>query len=416
MPFGPYVRFARANARLVGFGFLMAFASSYGQTYFVGIFGPSIRESFGLSQTGWGTIYMVGTLVSAAVLPWTGKQIDRLDLRLYAALVLGLLALACLVAAATQTAWMLVLTVFLLRQSGQGLSSHTAITTMARYFDVGRGRAIAIASLGFSFGESIWPILAVFVIAALGWRVSYAGSGAMVALALLPTALWLLKGHGERHRAHLARTFGTGGETQAVLSWTRGEMLRDARFWLLLPGLYAPSLILTAMFFHNLDVAEAKGWSATWITGNYVVYAAVGIATSLAAGPLIDRFGARRLVPPMLVPLALSLLAVAWGRDPLWVWPYLALAGINSGIGFTAVAALWPELYGTRHLGAIKSLASALGVFASALGPVIMGGLMDLGYSTDLICYLFAGSTLIGTVTMTMALTERRRPRTTTAI
>lgn len=411
MALGPYLRFARANARLVGFGFLMAFASSYGQTYFVGIFGPGIRESFGLSQTGWGTIYMIGTLASAVLLPWSGKQIDRLDLRLYAFLVLGLLGLACFVAAATPSAALLVVTVFLLRQSGQGLSSHVAVTTMARYFDFGRGRAIAIASLGFSVGEAVWPILAVIVIASLGWRLSYAGAGAMVLLVLLPVALWLLKGHGERHREHVARSAVDGREHEVVRSWSRGEVLRDPRFWLLLPGIYAPSLILTAMFFHNLDVAQAKGWSATWITGNYVVYALTAVTTSLASGPLIDRIGARRLVPPMLVPLALSLVAVAWGRNPLWVWPYLALAGVNAGLGFTAVAALWPELYGTRHLGAIKSLASALGVFASALGPVIMGGLMDLGVSINTVCYLFAGSTLIGTVTMYAALSPRRLAR-----
>jgi len=194
MPLGPYVRFARANARLVGFGFLMAFASSFGQTFFVGIFGPSIQQEFGLSHTAWGTIYMAGTLASAFVLPWSGKLIDRLDLRLYTGLVIGLLAVACFTAAATVAPLMLVLTIFLLRQSGQGLASHVAITTMARYFDPGRGRAIAIATLGFSAGEAMLPALAVTAIAAVGWRSSYAGAGLVALLLLLPMALWLLRG------------------------------------------------------------------------------------------------------------------------------------------------------------------------------------------------------------------------------
>jgi len=409
MPLGPYVRFARANARLVGFGFLMAFASSFGQTYFIGIFGPSIQREFGLSHTAWGTIYMIGTLACALARPWTGKLIDRVDLRLYAAAVVVLLAAACFTAAATIAPVMLVLTIFLLRQSGQGLASHVAITTMARYFDLGRGRAIAIATLGFSAGEAMLPALAVAAIAAVGWRTSYAGAGLVALLLVLPAALWLLRGHGERHRSHLADMAQAATASGRQRSWTRAEVLRDRRFWLLVPGIYAPSLIITALFFHHLNVAAAKDWSAAWITGNYVVYAAATVVTSLSAGPLIDRIGARRLVPPMLVPMGLGIAVLAWGDSPLWLWPYLALIGINAGLAHTAVSALWPELYGTAHLGAIKSFAAAGGVFASALGPVIMGGLMDAGLGADAVCWIFAASTLVGTGTMTLAL---RRPAT----
>ena len=155
---------------------------------------------------------------------------------------------------------------------------------------------------------------------------------------------------------------------------------------------------MTAMFFHHLSVAEAKGWSAAWITGNYLVFSIAMVVTSLVAGPLIDRIGAARLVPMMLVPIAM--VAVGWGQNQIWVLPYFVLAGTSSGLSMTAVPALWPELYGTRHLGAIKSLVASLGVFASALGPVIMGGLMDFGLSINAICYIFAAATLLGTASM----------------
>ena len=168
MPLVAYARFAAAHRRLIAFGFLAAFASSYGQTYFIGIFGPAIQSEFGLSHTAWGTIYMLGTLGSAILLPWTGKQIDRLDLRLYTSLV-GLLAVvACVVTALAINPLMLVVAIFLLRQSGQGLMSHVGITSMARYFDTGRGRAIALATMGFAAGEAFLPFVAVLMIAALG--------------------------------------------------------------------------------------------------------------------------------------------------------------------------------------------------------------------------------------------------------
>ena len=410
MPFGPYVRFARANARLVGFGFLMAFASSFGQSFFVGAFVPDIETTFGLSHTAWGSIYMVGTLASALVLPWSGKQIDRIDLRLYAAIVLVLLAVACFAASATAGPLMLVAVVFLLRQSGQGLASHTAVTTMARYFELGRGRAIAISTLGFSVGEAVLPLGAVALIGAVGWRAGYATAGGIALLVFLPLSLWLLKGHGERHRGHVAATEAAGHAGHAG-SWTRLEMLRDLRFWLLLPGLFAPSIIMTAMFINHRFVAADKGWSAAWITGNYVVYAGATIVTSLIVGQLLERVAAHRMVPLMLLPLALALAALGWGQAPLWVVPYFVLAGISSGFSSTAEAAMWPELYGTRHLGAIKSLATAADVFASALGPVIMGALMDAGLSTGTICWIFAGYTLATMVTTYGALSRRMMAR-----
>ena len=206
-----YVSFARANAQLVGFGFLMTFASSFGQTYFIGVFGPSVQAEFGLSHSAWGSIYMAGTLASAALLPWSGKQIDRLDLRLYTVVVVVLLAFSCFSVAAAASPLMLIAVVFLLRHSGEGLASHTAITTMARYFDVGRGRAIAIATLGTIVGQAVLPFAAVVAIVAIGWRWSYAGVGAVTLFILLPTAYWLLKGHAERHTRHVARDAAAAG-------------------------------------------------------------------------------------------------------------------------------------------------------------------------------------------------------------
>jgi len=404
VPLVAYAKFAAANRRLIAFGFLAAFASSYGQTYFIGVFGPAIQSEFGLSHTAWGTIYMLGTLGSALLLPWTGKQIDRLDLRLYTLLV-GLLAVAaCIVTALAINALMLVVAVFLLRQSGQGLLSHVGITSMARYFDTGRGRAIALATLGFAVGEAFLPFVAVLLIAALGWRWTYGLTALVLAVALMPAALWLLKGHVDRHRAHLAQLAAPRAEDESYTrSWTRAEMLRDPRFYLLMPGILAPAVVLTAMFFHHLNLADAKGWSHGWMTGSYVIYALAVVVTSLAVGPAIDRFGAARLVPYMLIPMIVALVLVAQFNSPWIAWPYLFLIGVSTAIAHTAVSAMWAEIYGVGHLGAIRSLATAIGVLSSALGPVTLGTLMDRGVSIETGCLLFAAYATIGTLLMGVA-------------
>jgi len=404
-----YLNFARANARFLGFGFTMAFASSVGQTFFIGVFGPAVRGEFGLSHTSWSAIYMVGTLLSATVLTWTGSRIDRLPLRRYTTLVCVALVIAAAFMAQVPSAAWLVLAIFLLRQTGQGLASHVGVTSMARYFDTDRGKAVAIAALGFAVGESLLPVAAVLGIAVIGWRASYGVMAAFLALCLLPAVWWLLRDHDARHRDHLERlsrpisdsNAGTG-RAIAVPAWSRAEVLRHGAFYLLLPAALAPSFIITALFFHHLELAALKGWSAAWITGNYWVFALGTVLASLAAGPLIDRITAVRVLPGFLAPMALGLLVI-WGfEQPVWALPYLFLLGLTSGIAFTALTALWAEIYGVRHLGAIRSLVISLSVLSSALGPLAMGALMDAGVSVETICGLFAlycvGATVLQTI------------------
>ena len=409
MPLAAYLSFAADHRRFLSFGFVLAFASSFGQTYFIGIFGPSVQEAFGLSHTAWGTIYMVGTLGSALLLPTTGRLIDRVDLRVYTAVVCVLLIAACAFMAFVTGPLMLVFAIFLLRQSGQGLMSHVAVTSMARYFDAGRGRAIALATLGYAVGEAILPFLAVLAIAAIGWRSTYGGIAIVLGVGLLPVVAWLLRGHPERHRDYEARLARPPERAElAQRSWTRAQVLRDAGFYLLMPGILAPSLILTAMFFHHLNLADAKGWSHEWITGSYGIYALAVIVASLVAGRLVDRFGAARLMRFMLLPLVAGMGLVAWLGNPWSAWPYMILIGFNTGVALTTTPALWAELYGVENLGGIRSMATALSVFASALGPITMGGLMDLGLAIETVCLLFAAYAAIGAILIAFALRDSR--------
>lgn len=411
MPLNSYLRLALDNKRFLAFGLTMTFASSVGQTFFIGAFGPAVRAEFGLSHTSWGGIYMAGTLLSAAVLPWTGGLIDRFAMRLYTTLVCAALVLAAAFMAAVPSAGFLVVAIFLLRQTGQGLASHTGTTAMARYFHADRGKAVALASMGYALGETILPVLAVLSIAAIGWRASYGGAAFILAVCLLPLTWWLLRNHEARHEAHLAQIAqqGTGAGSG---SWSRAQVLRDGRFYLLLPAVLAPSFVGTALFFHHLELAELKGWGAAWITGSYWIYAAGTVLASLAAGPLIDRITAARVLPAFLLPMALGLMIIWAFDEPLWALPYLLLVGLTSGITYTAVTALWAELYGVRYLGAIRSLAMSLSVFSSALGPLVMGALMDSGITVEAICGLFALYSLAATALLMVGLKAFKQRQT----
>lgn len=392
-----YVRFAIENRRFLAFGFLMSFTSSFGQTFFIGVFGPDLRAEFGLGHGDWSLIYMAGTLASALVLPWSGRIIDRVDLGAFTLVVCGGLAAACFVIISASHVVLLAVAIFLLRQFGQGLMSHTSVTSMARYFDANRGKAVSVGAMGFTAGEAFLSFAAVLAIAAIGWRLTYALAGAFILLAVIPLALWLLKGHGARHRRHLDSLAGPALHEGGGRQWTRAEVLRDPRFYILLIGINAPSMIDTGLFFHHLHLADVKGWSHGWLTGNYIVYAATTFATMLATGRLVDRIGALRLVPLHLLPLGVGLVIVALFDAPLIASAYLFAMGISSGLAFTSVVAMWAEMYGVHNIGAIKSIVAATMVFASALGPPFMGVLIDDGVGMNVICLIFAAYVVVGT-------------------
>jgi predicted MFS family arabinose efflux permease len=402
-----YWHFARNHPRFLGFGFALAFLSSPGQTYFIGVFGPEIQALFDLDNGSWGRIYMMGTLLSAVVITWSGTLIDRMDLRLFTTLILLGLVFACLVMGSVSSMAMLVLAIFMLRQFGQGLSSHAGITSMARYHAADRGKAIALAATGFSLGEALLPLIAVYSIQIWGWRETYLGTAVFVSLAI-PLVLWLLKGHANRHAGLLQRLNDPVFADGQLAGHTRRQMLSEPLFYLMLPAMIAPSMIMTAMFFFPAEIAKAKGWSSLWVTGNYWTYSVATVITIISSGVLVDRFSARRVVPPFLLPLAAALASLTISDQHFLVWPFMLLMGISSGLYFTGLSALWAELYGARHLGAIKSLTNAVMVFSSALGPALVGYLLTQGMPFEQICLMLAGGCVFATVMLFYAL---RMPR-----
>ena len=387
--------FLRAHGRLLGFGLVMALCSSFGQTFFVSLFSAEVRAALDLSHGGFGTLYSLGTLASAALLIFGGRQIDHWPLVLFAGTVLGGLAVGCLAMSVAESAVGLALAIFALRFFGQGLSSHASLTAMARYFERERGRAVAIASLGHPIGEAALPLLVVALLAIMSWRDLWVGAAAILILAALPMTIWLLQGHGARDAALGAR--GAERESDATLS----QALRDGAFWLRMPALLAPSFISTGLIFHQVHIAADKGWTMTLMAGSFSLYALGSVGSVLIAGGLVDRYSARRLVPFFLAPLAFGCLALASGTAPQTAPIFFALLGIGAGATTAILGSLWAEQYGVAHLGAIRAFAQAAMVFSTGLAPAFMGLLIDAGVGADAMAagcavYCLAASMLAG--------------------
>ncbi len=401
-----YLTFVLSNRRFLGFGFFLAFAAASGQTYVIALFGGEIRAEFGLGHGAFGTLYSLATLGSGLLLAWAGRLIDQLDLRLITALSLVGFAAACLGLALVPAPAVVVLgaAIFGLRFCGQGLLSLIATTSMARYFEAGRGKAMTVSAMGFQLAQAVYPVSLVALAAILGWRQVWLAMALGLLFLALPVALWLLRGHGVRQRRLLARSDDSTAATPR--QWSRREALGDRRFWLLAPAMMAPAYVYTGLFFHQVHLVTVKGWSLAWFASGFLALSASSVLTSLVFGSLVDRFGARRLAGYFLLPMSLSLVLLLAFDHAAVVPFFMFAAGATSGAYVTVMGALWAELYGVRNLGAIRSLVWAMMVVASALAPFSLGLLIDAGVSIDAIvagCLVF---TLIGSALMRPALTE----------
>lgn len=381
----PFVAFMAENRRWLAAGFLMALASSVGQTFFIGLFSAPIRATYGLSHADFGAIYMAGTLLSAAFLLQLGRLADSAPpRRLAVAVTLCLAGVAALMAVtphvitaqSTFGVICLIGLIFGLRLLGQGMISHLSQTVTARWFSATRGRALSIVALGYPAGEALAPLAVVGLAVAVGWTGAWAAAAALLALVVAPM-FWALLAADRTPRGALAREVGAPG--LGGRHWTRGEAVRAPLFWLVLPGMLAPGFIVTVVFFLPDHIAAAKGWSVEALAAQYWIYALTSVAGGLVAGVLIDRFTARVCLSGYQLPMVGGLALLQFGQSEASFGASMALFGVTSGAAATLHAAFWSEIYGTRHIGAIKAMGHAAMVLSTAAGPGLVGALIDAG-------------------------------------
>lgn len=369
-------QFLLDNASWLGAGVLLTFLSSFGQTFFISVFAGEIRTAYGLSHGAWGGLYSLGTLVAAAVMIWAGGLTDIFRVRALGPVVLAGLACAALAMALNSWVVVLPLVVFLLRLFGQGMSTHLAQVAMARWFTASRGKALSIASLGYSVGEALLPLTFVAAMAFLEWRWLWVIAAGLVLLGI-PVLIRLLR--QERTPQSLADDYtATGMEGR---HWTRREALFHPLFWCMAPAILAPSAFVTAFFFHQVHLAEVKGWAHIQLVALFPVFTAITIFAMFASGWALDKWGTARLMPFYQVPMAIGFSVLGVSNSITSAMIGLVFLGITAGAHNTLPSAFWAEFYGTRHIGSIKALATALMVLGSAIGPVLTGLLIDLGFS-----------------------------------
>jgi len=383
--------FKSLSLKVIIFGFIFTFFSSFGQSFFLGLFNSSIRDTLSITQGQFGSIYASATLLSSFVLIWVGKKIDDINIFKFAFFVALLLSFSCFFFSKISSVIFLFIAIFLMRFSGQGMMSHTATTTISRYFTRSRGKALSTCWFGLSTAEFILPVLIVYLLTFTTWQNIWISISILVLIFLPITSFILIKNLNFESREE---TNEKDLKDQNIKQWKRVEVLKDYRFYIVCLNMLAMPWIATGVFVYQSFITESKGWGTFVIAQSFMIYSILSVATLLVTGYLIDKFTSRKLLIFMNIPLLFSALVLIFFDTPFSSFVFLGLIGISNGFANVLGSSTWAEIYGVRYIGSIKALTTALMVFSTAFGTALFGLLIDAGFSIEKIalvafCYIF---------------------------
>ena len=377
--------FKSLSLKVIIFGFIFTFFSSFGQSFFLGLFNSSIRETLSITHGQFGSIYASATLLSSFILIWVGKKIDDINISRFALFVILLLSFSSFLFSKISSVVFLFIAIFLMRFSGQGMMSHTATTTISRYFTKSRGKALSAGWFGLSSAEFILPVLIVYLLTIYQWQSIWISISIIVIIFLPIASFFLVReiNFESRETKEDENSFSI-----KIKDWKRTEVIKDYRFYIICANMLAMPWIATGTFVYQSFILESKNWGPFILAQSFMVYSIMTVATLFVAGFLIDKFTSRKLLIFINIPLLFSVFVIIFFDNPISAFFFLGLIGITNGFANVLGSSTWAEIYGVKYIGSIKALTTALMVFATAFGTALFGVLIDKGFSIEQIAVI----------------------------
>ena len=373
------------NIKVIIFGFIFTFFSSFGQSFFLGLFNAPIRNELGISHGQFGSIYASATICSSLLLIWIGKKIDDYSILNYSFFVIILLFASSLFFSFINSIYFLAIAIFLMRLSGQGLMSHASTTTISRFFEKSRGKALSTIWFGLSTAEFILPVLVTYLFLIYSWRTVWQGIAVLVILLLPFVILNTIKSINLSSREE---DNSLKFKNIKIKSWRRRDVIKDFRFYIISLNMLAMPWMATGIFVYQSFIADSKMWSVYTIPKSFMIYSVTSIITLFISGILVDKFTGRKLILFMNIPLLIAMFILFKFNNEIFAYIFLGLIGVSNGLANILGSTTWAEIYGVKYIGSIKALTTAFMVFSTAFGTAIFGLLIDKGFSIENIAFV----------------------------
>ena len=292
-----------------------------------------------------------------------------------------------------------------MRLAGQGLITHTATTTISRFFEKNRGRALSIGWLGLSLAEFILPVLIVFLLTFIEWRNLWI-SISLIVIIVLPIVSYTLV---REVKLDTRENTNSAKDLKEIRQWKRIEVLKDYRFYIICMTMLAMPWIATGSFVYQSFITTSKGWGPYIIAQSFMAYSIFSVITLFVSGFLIDKFTSRKLLIYMNIPLFFATIVLFYFDSPISSFFFLGLVGISNGLANVLGSSTWAEIYGVKYIGSIKALTTALMVFSTAFGTALFGILIDINFTIEQIA-IVSGSYILLSIILLYLVRNKLNP------
>lgn len=344
-----------------------------GQTIGVSSFIDEITTDLRLTDTTVSTAYLVGTITGSLAMPAIGRWIDRRGVKFTMIIIATLFSAAVAHMGLVQNLTGLIFGFIGIRMLGQGALSLVSQTSIALWFDQRRGLAFGI-SMTISAGMmATAPILLTALIEAVGWRWAWAIAGSVVFILIVPATAIFMADRPETLGQHPdGRATSSADSGIQKPQYTVFEALHTSAFWVLTLVMVVSSLLITGLTFHHFALMTSSGLTTSQAAAIFIPQIAGTIGAGFIWASLSDKVSARFLLITCQLSLAAAHISYIWVSPGFTAALYSLLLGVNGGSIRALTSVLYPKWFGTANIGAIRGVATAFGVGASAMGPLVI--------------------------------------------
>lgn len=246
---------------------------------------------------------------------------------------------------------------------------------VARTFRMSQGTATGVALLGTGLGGVVMPIATEVLISALGWRTAMATLSLGIWLIALPMLLYGIAKLRIPEDAVETAEDGTDMMQPGVLAHI-GNLAKGKAFWFMSIGFFVVTIADQAFTQHQVLMFNDAGISTEAAALAIGAIGFLSMPGRIFAGGVLDESSNRGLSALYLSLSAAAILALML-VNPIAFYAFIILRALAHASVMIDGPVIARHCYGTRHLGVLLGLFTAMANLGSATGPWLMGRMFD---------------------------------------
>jgi MFS family permease len=394
---------------IVGSAFLTLFTTVGIGLYVPPVFLVPLQDHFGWSRAAIAAGTGVAALIAAIGSPLAGMWIDTYGARKVMVGGAVLMGGAFALLGTTGSLWQLYVFNGL---AAFGLTCAAWVpnqTLVSSWFEQKRGLAMGVALTGIGFGGLVMAPVAAWLIAEIGWRLTFAVLGGIILTIVAPVVLLIVRSHpsdlgllpdGDPPQRSRAAVTSDSGQTDAEPAYgvEFAVVIRTSDFWILALCNLLSAFASLSIVGHLVAFLSDAGMEARSAAAALGLTVGASVGGRLLFGLLSDRLPKRHVTTLAFVGHALGVLLLlnfgAAGVLPAFVLTY----GVALGGAAVLMPLLVGECFGLLAFGKILGLTMLAATLGAAVGPILTGHIFDVTGSYRLAFTLHMAAFLMAAV------------------